>query len=516
MDAMEMAGALARARSFMAPTFAQRAIAEKRSESEFPASGLTAGVARQLVQDERSADANPKRNLASFVTTWMEEEAVTLMQEALDVNAVDEDEYPSIRKFENRCVAMLADLFNAPKEGRGAKAAGAATVGSSEAIFLGGLAMKIKWEERQAKKRAEPGADSGRPRATPNLIMAGNVQVCWEKFCAYFDVEARYVPNDAEHLCLNVDRALSMVDENTIGICGILGSTYTGHFEDIKALDAGVEALKAKGLHVPVHVDGASGAFIAPFAYPDLVWDFSLKNVVSINASGHKYGLVYPGIGWIVWRDWTMVPKKLIFVTNYLGADLPSITINFSKGASQIVGQYYQFLRLGREGYTAIMKNLLLTKNYLTEQVLSTGLFKILNEEVGVPLVAFCLKAPEDGTTRSFDEFDIADKLRERGWVVPAYTMPKDIKDMKLLRVVIREDMSHSLCRQLAEDIKWALAYLSVHFTFSKEDLAKHDKQVLEAEQARKSGHWVSFKEKWATHRTEEEVLKRFKHNGVC
>ena len=426
----ELEGAMARARSFALPTFAQRAIADARSGDAFPAAGLTAQVARQLVRDERSADANPKRNLASFVTTWMEEEAVDLMQEALDVNAVDEDEYPSVRKFENRCVAMLADLFHAPDGGRGAKAAGAATVGSSEAIFLGGLAMKIKWEERQAKKRDQPGADAGKPRGTPNLIMAGNVQVCWEKFCAYFDVEPRYVPNDADHLCLNVERALGMIDENTIGVCGILGSTYTGHFEDIVALDAGVEALKSKGLEVPIHVDGASGAFIAPFAFPDLQWDFKLKNVVSINASGHKYGLVYPGIGWIVWRDWSMVPKKLIFTTNYLGADLPSITINFSKGASQIVGQYYQFLRLGREGYTAIMSNLQRTKTFLTEKIAGTGFFRILSADVGVPLVAFCLKPPDGGGRRSFDEFDLADKLRERGWVVPAYSMPKDIKNM--------------------------------------------------------------------------------------
>jgi len=512
----ELGGAMARARSFLAPTFAQRAIADERSADEFPAEGLTSQVARQLVRDERSADANPKRNLASFVTTWMEEEAVELMQEALDVNAVDEDEYPSIRKFENRCVAMLADLFHAPEEGRGSKAAGAATVGSSEAIFLGGLAMKIKWEERQAKKRDQPGADAGKPRGTPNLIMAGNVQVCWEKFCAYFDVEPRYVPNDADHLCLNVERALGMIDENTIGVCGILGSTYTGHFEDIAALDAGVEALKSKGLEVPVHVDGASGAFIAPFAFPDLQWDFKLKNVVSINASGHKYGLVYPGIGWIVWRDWSMVPKKLIFTTNYLGADLPSITINFSKGASQIVGQYYQFLRLGREGYTAIMSNLQRTKTYLTEKIEGTGCLKILSADVGVPLVAFCLKAPEDGGRRSFDEFDLADKLRERGWVVPAYSMPKDIKEMKLLRVVIREDMSHSLAGQLVEDIKWALAYLETHFSFSKKDLEAHDEQVIDAVEAAKGLRWRNFAEKFSVHRTESQIIKRMKHNGVC
>ena len=235
---------------------------------------------------------------------------------------------------------MLADLLHA--EGKGPDAAGAASIGSSEAIMLGGLAMKLKWRERRRAKAGDKRELEGMAER-PNLVMAANTQVCWHKFCRYFDVEPREVPNDDEHLVLNVEKALEMCDENTIGVCGILGSTYTGEFEDIKALDAGVEALKAsKGLTIPIHVDGASGGFVAPFVWPDLEWDFRLKNVVSMNLSGHKFGLVYAGIGWVVWRSWSEVPEPMIFHTNYLGADMKSITMNFSKSASCIVGQYYQ------------------------------------------------------------------------------------------------------------------------------------------------------------------------------
>ena len=328
------------AREALAPAFAQRALAEPIPKWTLPEREMPARTAQQLIEDERGQDANPRRNLASFVTTWMEPEAEKVMFGAAHVNAVDADEYPSVAKFEGRCVAMLADLLHA--EGKGPDAAGAASIGSSEAIMLGGLAMKLKWRERRRAKAGDKRELEGMAER-PNLVMAANTQVCWHKFCRYFDVEAREVPNDDEHLVLNVEKALEMCDENTIGVCGILGSTYTGEFEDIKALDAGVEALKAsKGLTIPIHVDGASGGFVAPFVWPDLEWDFRLKNVVSMNLSGHKFGLVYAGIGWVVWRSWSEVPEPMIFHTNYLGADMKSITMNFSKSASCIVGQYYQ------------------------------------------------------------------------------------------------------------------------------------------------------------------------------
>lgn len=254
-----------------------------------------------------------------------------------------------------------------------------------------------------------------------------------------------------------------MVDENTIGICVILGTTYTGEYEDAKTIS---NLLEKKGYKTPIHIDAASGGFVAPFVKPDLEWDFRLPRVTSINVSGHKYGLVYPGVGWVVWRSSEYLPKELVFNINYLGADQSSFTLNFSKGASQVIGQYYQMIRLGKHGYRAIMTNLTRTADYLATALERLG-FVIMSKGKGegLPLVAFRLDS--ENQKRKYDEFAVAHCLREKGWIVPAYTMAPHSEQLKLMRVVVREDFSKNRCDTLVTDISLALQ------TLDKMDAAK-------------------------------------------
>ncbi|KAE8719202.1 Glutamate decarboxylase 1 [Hibiscus syriacus] len=244
-----------------------------------------------------------------------------------------------------------------------------------------------------------------------------------------------------------------MVDENTICVAAILGSTLNGEFEDVKLLnDLLVEKNKETGWDTPIHVDAASGGFIAPFLYPELEWDFRLPLVKSINVSGHKYGLVYAGIGWVIWRSKDDLPDELIFHINYLGADQPTFTLNFSKGSSQVIAQYYQLIRLGYEGYRNVMENCHENAMVLKRGLEKTGLFNIVSKDEGVPLVAFSLK-----DNKRHDEFDIAEMLRRFRWIVPAYTMPADAQHITVLRVVIREDFSRTLAESLVKDIEKVL-----------------------------------------------------------
>jgi glutamate decarboxylase len=421
----------------------------------------------------------------------MEPEAIKLITDSLNVNYVDMEEYPSSTEIQNRCVAMLADLYHADKE---AEATGTACVGSSEAIMLAGLAMKRQW---QARRKAE-----GKGTDRPNLVMGYNVQVCWEKFCRYFDVEERFVALTEDCFVMTPEKAAKLVDEHTIGVCGIMGSTYTGDFEDIEGLDREIGKInKEHGWNVPIHVDAASGGFVAPFLRPELKWDFRLDNVKSINVSGHKYGLVYPGVGWVIFRNKAALPEDLVFHVNYLGSDQPNFTLNFSKGASHIIAQYYQFLRLGKEGYTKIMMNLRNVSIRLTNGLVKTGHFKILNKEDALPLVAFSFtkRLDEDGTehARAYDEFDLADRLRMRGWVLPAYTMAPNAGSVKLLRVTIREDFSMGMADELVADIGRAIEYLDHHYTFN-------DTQLL------------ALKKSFGITRMDSEIYNKKKQNGVC
>ncbi|KAJ0124884.1 glutamate decarboxylase [Diaporthe amygdali] len=415
---------------------------------EIPDGEMPKEVAYRLIKDELSLDGNPMLNLASFVTTYMEDEAEKLMADALSKNFIDYEEYPKTAEIQNRCVNMIGKLFHSPT-GEGSGAIGTSCVGSSEAIILGVLAMKRRWKN---KRKAE-----GKSTENPNIVMNSAVQVCWEKATRYLEIDERLVYCTEERYVIDPKEAVDLVDENTIGICCILGTTYTGQYEDVKAVN---DLLIERGLDTPIHVDAASGGFVAPFVNPDLEWDFRLPRVVSINVSGHKYGLVYPGVGWVVWRDAEHLPQELVFNINYLGADQSSFTLNFSKGASQVIGQYYQLIRLGKKGYTQIMKNLTRTADYLSDSLQALG-FIIMSEKSGegLPLVAFRLPPDADGE-RSYDEFALAHQLRVRSWVVPAYTMAPKTKNLKMLRVVVREDFTRSRCESLITDVKLCMQLL--------------------------------------------------------
>ncbi|UPK99371.1 hypothetical protein LCI18_010306 [Fusarium solani-melongenae] len=398
-------------------------------------------IAYRMIKDDLSLDNNPMLNLASFVTTYMEDEAEKLMSESFSKNFIDYEEYPQSADIQNRCVNMIGDLFHAPP----GTSVGTSTVGSSEAIMLGVLAMKKRWKNRRIAE--------GKSTEHPNIVMSSAVQVCWEKATRYFEIEEKLVYCTPERFVMDPDEAVDLCDENTIGMCCILGTTYTGEYEDIKAIN---DLLVERDLDIPIHVDAASGGFVAPFVVPDLEWDFRCEKVVSINVSGHKYGLVYPGVGWVIWRSPDYLPQELVFNINYLGADQSSFTLNFSKGASQVIGQYYQLIRLGKHGYRAIMSNLTRTADYLTETLENLG-FVIMSERsgAGLPLVAFRFRTTDEGgdPDRYYDEFALAHHLRSRGWVVPAYTMAPN-SGVKMLRVVVREDFTKTRCDSLIADIK--------------------------------------------------------------
>ncbi|GKT44532.1 glutamate decarboxylase 1 [Colletotrichum spaethianum] len=433
---------------FTTSVYGSRFANQDLPKSEMPENEMPKEVAYRMIKDELSLDGNPMLNLASFVTTYMEEEAEKLMTESFSKNFIDYEEYPQSADIQNRCVSMIGKLFHAPGSAdEGIGAIGTSCVGSSEAIMLAVLAMKKRWKN---KRQAE-----GKPVDRPNIIMSSAVQVCWEKAARYFEVEEKLVYCAPDRYVIDPEETVNLIDENTIGICAILGTTYTGEYEDVKAVN---DLLLEKNLDVPIHVDAASGGFVAPFVVPDLEWDFRLKNVVSINVSGHKYGLVYPGVGWVVWRSAEFLPQELVFNINYLGADQASFTLNFSKGASQVIGQYYQLIRLGKKGYRAIMSNLTRTADYLSQSLEVLG-FIIMSKRAGegLPLVAFRLPEKED---RTYDEFALAHQLRVRGWVVPAYTMAPKTNDLKMLRVVVREDFSKSRCDALITDIKLCMGLL--------------------------------------------------------
>ena len=425
-------------RHYHIPTYGARYFAEPVPKFELPEHAMPADAAYQICHDELNLDGNPALNLASFVTTWMEPEVERLIVESLNKNYVDQDEYPRTTVIQERCVNMLARLYHAPHD---AEAVGTGTVGSSEAIMLAGLAAKWRWRRRRAA--------AGKPTDRPNLVMASTVQVVWEKFARYFDVEPRYVPVRADRTTLAPDEAIRFIDENTIAVVAILGSTYTGEYEPIAAIhDAVAEVNDRNGWEVPIHVDAASGGFVAPFLEPDLNWDFRLPLVKSINVSGHKYGLVYPGIGWVVWRDRADLPEDLIFHISYLGGDEATFNLNFSKGASQIIAQYYNFLRLGREGYRRIMTNLRSTADYMAGRLAATGRFTLLGDRRSLPLVASRLAEP-----RPYTVYDISERLRAHGWIVPAYHLPANAEEVALLRVVVREEFSRDMADMLLDDL---------------------------------------------------------------
>jgi len=432
----------------VAPAYTHRMEVGSMPKYRIPEHGAVAEVTERLIHDELMLDGNARLNLATFVTTWMEPEAEKLMAEAFDKNMIDKDEYPMTAEIETRCVNIVADLFHAPAEG---DAIGVSTTGSSEAVMLGGLAMKWQW-----RKRREAAGEDG---SKPNMVLGSNVQVVWEKFCRYWDVEPRYVPVEHGRYVITAEEAVARIDENTIGVIAILGTTYTGEYEPIKEIhDAVVANNEANGLEVPVHVDAASGGFVAPFLQPDLEWDFRLPNVRSINVSGHKYGLVYPGVGFVVWHSADDLPEELIFHVNYLGGDMPTFTLNFSRPGNQIVGQYYNFIRLGRSGYTRVMQALRDTATSLSSRIAEIGPFSIISDGTDIPVLTFEITADVPYTV-----YDVSDRLRYHGWQVPAYTMPENATEVALLRIVVREGFTMDLADSLINDLRSAVDALAAN-----------------------------------------------------
>ena len=417
-------------------------------KNRLPHHGVLADTAYRLVHDELLLDGSSRLNLATFVTTWMEPQAEALMAEAFDKNMIDKDEYPLTAEIERRCVNIVADLFHAqPQE----TAVGVSTIGSSEAVMLAGMAMKWRWRARQAA--------AGRTTDRPNLVLGSNVQVVWEKFCRYWDVEPRYVPVSPGRYHITAETALPKVDENSIGVVAILGTTHTGEFEPIKEIHDGLVRLNEdRGWQVPLHVDAASGGFVAPFLHPDLEWDFRLPNVKSINVSGHKYGLTYPGIGFAVWRDQAELPDDLVFHVNYLGGDMPTFTLNFSRPGNQIIGQYYNFLRLGRDGYTRVMTTLRDVAVQLGGRIAALGPYQLVSDGTAIPVIAFALR-----DSSRYSVFDVSDRLRRHGWQVPAYTMPADAEQVAVLRIVVREGFSADLADLLIGHLKDVTEHLERH-----------------------------------------------------
>ena len=421
----------------MTPAYTARLGANPVPATTLPGGEMAPQAAYRFIHDELMLDGSSRLNLATFVTTWMDPEAERLMAETFDKNMIDKDEYPQTAAIESRCVSMVADLFHAPGDAK--DATGASTVGSSEAVMLAGLALKWRWWARRG------GQDTTRPK----LVLGSNVQVVWEKFCRYFDVEPAYLPMAPGRYVITPQQVLDVVDENTIGVVAMLGTTYTGELEPVAGITAALDALAAEGgPDVPVHVDAASGGFVVPFLQPELAWDFRLERVVSINVSGHKYGLTYPGIGFVVWRGKEHLPEELVFHVSYLGGDMPTFTLNFSRPGNQVIGQYYNFLRLGREGYTRIMQSLRDTAGWLSGQIAAMGEFALISDGSDIPVFAFEVRGAQ-----GFTVFDVSHELPARGWQVPAYTMPDDASDVAVLRIVVREGFSGDLARMLCDDL---------------------------------------------------------------
>ena len=417
---------------------------------KFPKQETDPSAAYQLVHDELLLDGNSRQNVATFCQTWVEPEVRKLMDDCIDKNMIDKDEYPQMAELESRCVHMIADLWNSPDA---ANTMGCSTTGSSEAAMLGGLALKTRW--RQKRKRA------GRPAGKPNLI-CGPVQICWHKFARYFDVELREIPCEGKRLLMTPEEVIKRCDENTIGVVPTLGVTYTLQYEPVQAVAVALDDLEEeRGIDIPIHVDAASGGFIAPFIHPSVVWDFRLPRVKSINVSGHKYGLAPLGCGWAIWREARDLPEELIFKVKYLGGNMPTFALNFSRPGGQIAAQYYNFVRLGREGYAKITQGCADVGTWLADEMKKLGMFDLIYDgRGGIPGCTWTIKR---GAKPGFTLYDLADRLRLRGWQVPAYPMPERRADLVVQRVLARLGLSRDLAGLLLDDLQRAIKHFEKH-----------------------------------------------------
>jgi len=408
--------------------------------------GCGGDVAYDLLSNELLLDGSARLNLATFVTTWMPPRAAALMADAADKNMIDKDEYPQTAEIERRCVNIIGRLWHAPGAG---DVTGTSTTGSSEAAMLGGMALKWRWRERRraARKSTE----------RPNLVTGTNVQVCWEKFCRYWDVEPRLVPMEGDRYHLDAEQSAAACDENTIGVVAVLGSTFDGSYEPVSEICSALDELAARGgPDVPVHVDGASGGFVAPFVQPELEWDFRLERVQSINASGHKYGLVYPGVGWAIWRDERALPRDLVFDVNYLGGHMPTFALNFSRPGSEVIAQYYMFISLGAEGFREVQRASSAVAQHIAREIADIGPYRLITDGSDLPVFAFTV-APD---VSNYTVFDVSAALREQGWLVPAYTFPENRQDLSVLRVVVRAGLTLDMADLFLDSVRKQTASL--------------------------------------------------------
>ncbi|KAG0356966.1 pyridoxal phosphate-dependent transferase [Gamsiella multidivaricata] len=473
---------------------------------KLPEQSTEAAAAYQLIHDELELDGRPTMNLASFVHTWMEPEADKLIMENISKNLSDQDEYPATMKIHAKCVSIIGDMWKSKG------AVGTSTIGSSEAVQLGGLAMKKRW---QAKRKAE-----GKDTSRPNIVMGNNAQVALEKFARYFDVECRLIPVSVEsHHCLDIKKAAEACDENTIGVFVILGSTYTGHFEDVEGMSKELDRIQQeKGWDIPIHVDAASGGFVAPFAFPKLKWSFDLPRVQSINTSGHKYGLAYAGIGWVLWKSEEFLPKELVFTLTYLGAEEQTYTLNFSRPACFMIGQYYNFVRLGKQGYKSIIETDLVNARVLSMALESTGYYDMVSDmhrpkgvfgvehksslesnqksikegieyNPALPVVSFKLTDSFKKENPHVKQAGISTLLRTRGWIVPNYALPPNEEKIEILRIVVRESLSQDLVENVVGDLIWAAESLAASESeFDTDMLNKKDDPVTDAHKMQQKG----------------------------
>jgi glutamate decarboxylase len=418
----------------------------------FPTREMRPEDAYQAVSDELMLDGNARQNLATFCQTWEEPQIHRLMDLSIDKNMIDKDEYPQTAELERRCVQMLADLWNAPSD---KTPVGCSAIGSSEACMLGGMAAKWRWRE---KRRA-----AGKSVDKPNMV-CGPVQVVWHKFAKYWDIEMREIPMAPGRYCMDAEQMLAQVDENTIMVVPTFGVTYTGAYEPVLELSQALDQLQQDtGLDIDIHVDGASGAFLAPFCAPDLVWDFRIPRVKSISTSGHKFGLAPLGVGWVLWRDTADLPDDLIFHVTYLGGDMPVFQINFSRPAGQIVAQYYNFIRLGKEGYCLVHDACYETGKFLARGVEALGPFELLcnaDPQTGIPTVTWRIKEGEDP---GYTLYDVADRLRTEGWQVPAYPLTGSVSDISVQRILVRQGVSRDLATLLLADMKKSIDHFAKH-----------------------------------------------------
>ena len=447
--------------------FGAVALAHPLPKYRFPNHEASAADIFQVVSDELFMDGNARQNLATFCQTWEEPELHRLMNLSIDKNMIDRTEYPQTAEIEIRCAHMLADLWNAPSA---ANAIGTSTIGSSEACMLGGMAAKWRWKAR--RKAAD------KPTDKPNLV-CGPVQVCWDKFCVYWEIEQREIPMRPGAYCMDAKAMLSAVDENTIAVVPTLGVTYTGEFEFVEPITQALDDLHQRtGLDIDVHVDGASGAFLAPFTAPQVVWDFRLPRVKSISTSGHKYGLAPVGVGWVVWRDAKDLPKELVFSVPYLGGSVGTFAINFSRPAGQVIAQYYNFLRLGRTGYKRVHQACYDTARWLSTQIGKLGPFDFIcdgDPATSIPAVCFMLRP---GVASPYTLYDLSDQLTRRGWQVPAFPLTGEAKDVTVMRIMIRQGVSRDMATLLLKDFKWAIAHFNAHpisVPLTHHEVAVHD-----------------------------------------